>query len=202
MSTKLLLKFKSSRSLSENIWPTRKITSKQKFILSKLRRKKISFYGSQLLARRALSILYGNLSYSQYHKTREEASKLQGKIGSNFISLLEKRLDTIVFRMNICSTFRASQQLILHQKVFVNNKLINIPSYQLEPGDIISISPKDQQSFHTLVEQSLKNIKDDRICKIKSLHLEVDYKTLHAIFLYPPQQLFHSYKLDINMLTH
>jgi small subunit ribosomal protein S4 len=201
MSTKLLLKFKSSRSLSENIWPTRKITSKQKFILSKLRRKKISFFGSQLIARRALSILYGKLSYSQYNKTREEASKLQGKIGNNFISLLEKRLDTIVYRMNICSTFRAAQQLILHQKVFVNNKLINIPSYQLEPGDIVSISPKNQESFQALAEQALKNLKENRICKVKSLHLEVDYKTLNAIFLYPPQQLFHSYKLDINLLT-
>jgi ribosomal protein S4 len=154
-----------------------------------------------LKAKRALSILYGNLSYSQYNKAREEASKLQGKIGNNFISFLEKRLDTVVYRMNICSTFRSAKQLILHQKVFVNNKLVNIPSYKLEPGDIISISPTNKETFKSFTEQSLRIFKENRICKTKCLHLEVNYKTLHAIFLYPPQQLQNSYQLDINLLT-
>jgi ribosomal protein S4 len=201
MSTKLLFKFKSSRSLSENIWPTRKITPKQKLILSKIRKKKLSNYGLKLQAKRALSILYGKLSYNQYYKTREEASKLQGKIGNNFISFLEKRLDTVVYRMNICPTFRSAKQLILHQKVFVNSKLVNIPSFQLEPGDIISISPSNEFNFVSLAKQSLRNFKENRVCKTKCLHLEVNYKTLHAIFLYPPQQLLNSYQLDINLLT-
>ena len=201
MSTKLLLKFKSSRSLSENIWPTRKITPKQKFILSKMRKKKLSNFGLKLQAKRALSILYGQLSYHQYNKAREEASKLQGKIGNNFMSFLEKRLDTVVYRMNICPTFRSAKQLILHQKVFVNDKVVNIPSYQLQPGDIISISPQNYTTFISLLEKSLKNFREKRVCRTKCLHLEVNYKTLQAIFLYPPQQLLNSYPLDMNLLT-
>ena len=201
MSTKFLLKFKSSRSLSENIWPTRKITPKQKFILLKIRKKKLSNFGLKLQAKRALSILYGKLSSHQYNKTREEASKLQGKIGNNFISCLEKRLDTVIYRMNICPTFRSAKQLILHEKIFVNSKLVNIPSFQLKPGDIISISPNNQANFLSLLEKSSNLWKHNRVCKTKSLHLEINYKTLNAIFLYPPQQLFNSYQLDINLLT-
>ena len=201
MSKKLLLKFKSSRSLSENLWPTRKITSKQKLILFKIRKRKLSHFGLKLQAKRALSILYGKLSYSEYNKTREEASKLQGKIGNNFMFLLEKRLDSVIYRMNICPTFRSGKQLILHENVFVNNKLVNVPSYPLKPGDIISIAPKNPKTFQSLVEKSLKNLKDNRNCSAKPLHLEINYKSLCAIFLYPPQQLFHSYELDINILT-
>lgn len=201
MSKKLLLKFKSSRSLSENIWPTRKITPKQKLILIRIRKKKLSNFGLRIQAKRALSILYGRLSSREYNKTKKEALKLQGKIGNNFMSFLEKRLDTVVYRMNICSTFRSTKQLILHKKVFVNNKLVNIPSFLLKPGDIVSISPLNQKIFATISENSLKNFKENRICKTKCLHLEINYKTLQAVFLYPPQQLTNSYPLDMNLLT-
>ncbi len=204
MSKKLLLKFKSSKSLSENLWPTRKITLKQKGILSKLNiraKKKLSPFGLKIQARRALFILYGKFSSNQYKIIREEASKLQGKIGNNFISLLEKRLDSTIYRMNICPTFRSAKQLILHQKVFVNNKIVDRPSYQVEPGDLVSISPENPKVFLSLVKKASQLLKEDRICKTKSLHLEINYNTLQAIFLYPPQQLFHPYPLDLNLLT-
>jgi len=204
MSKKLLLKFKSSRSLSENLWPTQKITLKQKGILSKLKirgKRKLSPFGLKKQARRALFSLYGNFSSNQYKIIREEAGKLQGKIGNNFISLLEKRLDSTVFRMNICPTFRSAKQLILHQKILINNKIVNRPSYQVEPGDIISVSPRNPKFFQSLVKRISQLLKEHRICKTKSLHLEINYKTLQAIYLYPPQQLFHSYPLDLNLLT-
>jgi ribosomal protein S4 len=78
---------------------------------------------------------------------------------------------------------------------------VNIPSYSVKPGDIISISPRNSKTFNSFIEKSLKNLKENRNSKTKSLHLEINYKTLCAIFLYPPQQLYHSYPLDINILT-
>jgi len=197
MSAKSLLKFKSNRALGQNIWPTRKITPKQKLILSKIKKKKPSNFGLQLRSKRFLSILYGNLSKSQMQKTFEEASKIQGKIGNNFISYLEKRLDTLVFRMNVCRTFRAGRQLIIHQKVFVNNKLIDIPSYQLSPGDIISISSENSTNFLSVSSQFMQNLHANSLCQTKSLHLEINYKSLTAIFLYPPQQLIYPSEFDI-----
>ena len=197
MSAKSLLKFKSNRALGQNIWPTRKITPKQKLILLKIKTKKPSNFGLQLRSKRFLSILYGNLSKSQMQKTFEEASKIQGKIGNNFISYLEKRLDTLIFRMNVCRTFRAGRQLIIHQKVFVNNKLIDIPSYQLSPGDIISISSENSTNFRSASSQFLQNLHANSLCQTKSLHLEINYKSLTAIFLYPPQQLIYPSEFDI-----
>lgn len=139
MSTKFLYKFKACRSLGQNIWPTRKLTSKQKFTLLKIKKKKLSHFGLQLQCRRFLSILYGKLSRSQFKKIYTTALKLKGQILNNFLSLLERRLDSVIFRMKLCSTFRASRQLILHKFVYVNNKLVTRPSFFLSPGDIISI---------------------------------------------------------------
>jgi len=187
---------RQSRSL-QFIWPTRKITPKQKLILLKIKKKKPSNFGLQLRSKRFLSILYGNLSKSQMQKTFEEASKIQGKIGNNFISYLEKRLDTLIFRMNVCRTFRAGRQLIIHQKVFVNNKLIDIPSYQLSPGDIISISSENSTNFLSVSSQFMQNLHANSLCQTKSLHLEINYKSLTAIFLYPPQQLIYPSEFDI-----
>jgi len=204
MAPNFLSKFKIIRYLSDNIWPTKKITPKQKLILAsliKIKKKKISLFGQKLQAKRALSVLYGNLSFKQYKTIKEKARALEGKISNNFITLLEKRLDSVVYRMNICSTFQSSKQLILHKKVFVNNRLINIPSYSLEPGDVIAIAINNTQMFKSISIQSKKNFDEKKVCQTKPLHLEINYKTLHAIFLYPPQKLLNSYQLNINLLT-
>jgi small subunit ribosomal protein S4 len=153
MSTKSLLKFKNSRFLTENIWPTRKITQKQKGILLKLRKKKLSTFGTQFFAKRFLSILYGNLSYKDFFYSVKEARKLKGIIGFNFLIFLERRLDSILYRMNICQTFCQGKQLITHKKVFVNNKCVFIPSYQLKAGDILSISPNSKKNFSEIISR-------------------------------------------------
>jgi len=153
MSTKSLLKFKNSRFLTENIWPTRKITQKQKGILLKLRKKKLSTFGTQFFAKRFLSILYGNLSYKDFFSSVKEARKLKGIIGFNFLIFLERRLDSILYRMNICQTFCQGKQLITHKKVFVNNKCVFIPSYQLKAGDILSISPNSKKNFSEIISR-------------------------------------------------
>lgn len=200
MSTKSLLKFKSNRFLVQNVWPTRKLTLKQKNITAKLRRKKLSNFGTNFFAKRFLSILYGNLSSSQMKQAFKEAKKMRGKIDNNFLSFLEKRLDTVVFRMNICRTFRQGRQLISHKKIYVNGKLINTPSYKVKSGDIINISPSLDGNFLSIIQKSLDSLKDNSLCKTRPLHLEINYKTLSAVFLYTPQQLIYPAEFSIPKL--
>jgi small subunit ribosomal protein S4 len=197
MSTKSLLKFKSNRFLAQNIWPTRKISIKQKNILTKLKKKKLSNFGANFFAKRFLSILYGNLSSNQMQKAFEKANLMKGKIGNNFLFFLEKRLDTVIFRMNICRTFREAQQLINHQKVFVNGNSISIASYQIKSGDIINLSPDSDIQFLSIVKRISNALKDNALCATKTLHLEINFVSLSAIFLYPPQQLIYPAKFEI-----
>lgn len=200
MSTKSLLKFKSNRFLVQNVWPIRTLTLKQKNISFKLKKKKLSNFGANFFAKRFLSILYGNLSSNQMKQAFKEAAKMRGKIDNNFLSFLEKRLDTIIFRMNLCRTFRQARQLINHKKIYVNGKLINIPSYQVKSGDIINIAPSINKNFLSIVQKSLDSLKDNSLCKTKALHLEINYKTLSAVFLYAPQQLIYPAEFSIPKL--
>lgn len=200
MSTKSLLKFKSNRFLVQNVWPIRTLTLKQKNISFKLKKKKLSNFGANFFAKRFLSILYGNLSSNQMKQAFKEAAKMRGKIDNNFLSFLEKRLDTIIFRMNLCRTFRQARQLINHKKIYVNGKLINIPSYQVKSGDIINIAPSINKNFLSIVQKSLDSLKENSLCKTKALHLEINYKTLSAVFLYAPQQLIYPAEFSIPKL--
>lgn len=206
----------------QNIWPTRKISMKQKTILMKLKKKKFSNFGANFFAKRFLSILYGNLSFNHMRKSFSEARQMKGKIGNNFLSLLEKRIDTVIYRMNICTTFAQVQQFISHKKVFVNGNPISIPSYQIKSGDIINIgcvgsmaiessgilrnpkgqsrnfqSTKKNDQFLSIIKKASEALTNKALCNTKTLHLEVSYSTLSAIFLYPPQQLSYPSKFEI-----
>ena len=190
---KSFLKFRLIRSLCRNLWPTRSLTPKQRLILSKLKKKKLSPFGVEMMERRKISALYGGISRTYEKKFIKKAKKYPGKLGYNFLLFLEQRLDIIVFRMNICSTFRAARQLVLHQKVYVNHQCVNIPSYQVQPGDLIRLAPYDSETFQTLSFQALSFVTrhSSKVLPRKPFHLEINYHTLQAIYLYPPQILFY-----------
>jgi ribosomal protein S4 len=196
---KSFLKFRIIRSLCENIWPTRNITPKQKFILSKIKKKKLSPFGVKMMERRRISALYGGVSGAHEKKLRKRAEIFPGKTGENFVSFLEQRLDSMVFRMNICSTFRTARQLILHQKVYVNHQCVTIPSYQMKPGDILRIAPHDPETFQSLVLHAVSFFEKNSSKSLprKPFHLEINYKTLQAVYLYPPQILFYPCSLSM-----
>ena len=80
----------------------------------------------------------------QFRKTFEEAARRKGVTGENLIKLLEARLDNTVFRMGIAPSRPAARQLVSHKHVTVNGEVVNIPSFQLKPGDIVSIKDKDR----------------------------------------------------------
>ena len=100
------------------------------------RRSKISEYGIQLREKQKVRRTYGMLE-TQFRNTFEKASQMRGVTGDNLVKLLERRFDNVVYRLNIAPSRKAARQLILHGHVQVNGKSVNIPSYLLNPGDVI-----------------------------------------------------------------
>ena len=101
-------------------------------------RKKLSEYGIQLQEKQKVRTMYG-LTEKQFRKTFEAAGKKKGKHGENLLIMLESRLDNLVYRMGLAKTRRASRQIVNHGHILVNGKNVNIPSYQVKPGDTISV---------------------------------------------------------------
>jgi len=109
------------------------------------KRKTLGEYALQLREKQKAKYTYGVLE-KQFRKTFEEASRRKGVTGENLIKLLEARLDNSVFRMGIAPSRPAARQLVSHKHITVNGVVVNIPSYQLKPGDIVSIKDKDREN--------------------------------------------------------
>ncbi len=109
------------------------------------RRRMESNYGMQLKAKQKLKGYYGNISEKQFRATYQEAIRLKGDSSEHLIGLLERRLDTVIYRLNFVPTVFSARQFISHRHVSVNGKVVNIPSYRVKEGDIIEIRQKSQQ---------------------------------------------------------
>ena len=107
------------------------------------RKGKLSDYGTQLKEKQKVRFMYG-VNERQFRKTFEEAGKLSGIHGTNFLRLLESRLDNLVYRIGFASTRRGARQLVNHGHVTVNGRKVDIPSYRVKPGDVISIKEDDK----------------------------------------------------------
>ena len=107
------------------------------------RKGKSSDYGTQLKEKQKLRFMYG-VNERQFHKTFLEAEKMQGIHGTNFLRLLESRLDNLVYRIGFASTRRAARQLVNHGHVTVNGKKVDIPSYRVKVGDVIAMKEDDK----------------------------------------------------------
>ena len=117
------------------------------------KRKTLGEYALQLREKQKAKYTYGVLE-KQFRKTFEEASRRKGVTGENLIKLLEARLDNTVFRMGIAPSRPAARQLVSHKHVTVNGEVVNIPSYQLQPGDIVSL--KDKSKDNTAVTSQIR----------------------------------------------
>lgn len=107
------------------------------------KRKAPSEYAVQLKEKQKAKYTYGLLE-KQFANTYVEAARLKGATGENLIKLLEARLDNTIYRMGIAPTRPAARQLVSHKHVMVNGHVVNIPSYSLKPGDIITLKPKSK----------------------------------------------------------
>jgi small subunit ribosomal protein S4 len=105
------------------------------------RRTRISDYGVQLREKQKVRRIYGVLE-KQFRNYYKEAARLKGAPGENLLQLLERRLDNVVYRMGFGSTRAEARQLVSHKSILVNDRPVNIPSYQVRPGDVVSIREK------------------------------------------------------------
>ena len=119
------------------------------------RRKKLSNYGVQLQEKQKVRFMYG-VNEKQFKKIFNDAGKMKGVHGENFLKLLESRLDNLVYRMGFANTRRAARQLVNHGHITVNGKKVDIPSYRVKPGDVITL--KEQSMNHPAVVASLESI--------------------------------------------
>ena len=119
------------------------------------RKGKLSDYGIQLKEKQKVRFMYG-LSERQFRKTFDEASKIAGIHGTNFLRLLESRLDNIVYRMGLSRTRRGARQIVNHGHILVNGKKVDIPSYMVKPGDVISV--KESSKDHKAIKEALEAI--------------------------------------------
>ena len=119
------------------------------------RKGKLSDYGTQLKEKQKVRFMYG-VNERQFHKTFLEAEKMKGINGTNFLRLLESRLDNLVYRIGFASTRRAARQLVNHGHVTVNGKKVDIPSYRVKVGDVIAIKEADKNL--KVVAESLSKV--------------------------------------------
>lgn len=119
------------------------------------RKGKLSDYGTQLKEKQKVRFMYG-VNERQFKKTFNEASKMSGIQGTNFLRLLESRLDNLVYRIGFSTTRRGARQLVNHGHVTVNGKKVDIPSYRVKPGEVISIKEDDKNL--KIVTESLAKV--------------------------------------------
>ena len=121
----------------------------------KMRRKQ-SEYGVQLTEKQKVKFIYGILE-KQFRMYYEKAEKMEGKTGENLLSLVERRLDNVVYRLGLAATRREARQLVNHAHFTVNGKKVNIPSYIVKVGDVIEVcdKSKDANRFKAIAEADI-----------------------------------------------
>jgi small subunit ribosomal protein S4 len=112
-------------------------------------RKRVSDYGLQLKEKQKLKIMYG-LFEKQFRNVFKKADQMRGITGENLLQLLERRLDNTIYRLGFAVSRSQARQLVSHRHFTVNGKSVNIPSYLLKPGDVISVRNKSKKMdvFH------------------------------------------------------
>jgi small subunit ribosomal protein S4 len=115
--------------------------------------KKMSEYGLQLREKQKAKFIYGVLE-KPFRNYYDRADRMKGQTGTNLMTILETRLDNVVFRMGFARTRREARQVVLHKFVTVNGKVINIPSYLIKAGDVVEIkeAAKNIQRFKDIAE--------------------------------------------------
>ena len=108
-------------------------------------RKKKSEYALQLTEKQKVKFVYGIME-KQFHMYYEKASRMQGKTGENLLTLIERRLDNVVYRLGFAKTRREARQLTTHGHFTVNGQRVDIPSYLVKVGDVIEVREKSRSS--------------------------------------------------------
>lgn len=153
--------------------PTKKNPPGQHGPVQAKKKQSSSEYKIRLLEKQKLRFNYG-LNERQLVRYVQQARRKKGSTGFYLMQLLEMRLDSIIFRLGICPTIPSARQFVNHDHILVNNKKVNIPSFQCQPGDIISIENKAK--IKNLVQLNLTNTQFSSLPS----HLEFDKQNFKA----------------------
>jgi len=145
------------------------------------RRRKVSNYGIQLREKQRMKYMYGLLEKQFRNYFKKSQSKV-GPTGHNLLIMLESRLDNTIFRLGLALTRRSARQLVSHKHFLVNNRIVNIPSFQLKPGDIVQVREKSKKM--ELFQDTLRKIQGDNPMP----WLEIDKAKLIGKFLSSPER--------------
>ena len=137
------------------------------------RRPKKSEYALQLTEKQKVKFIYGVLE-KQFHAYYEKAARMKGNTGDELMTLLERRLDNVVFRLGLAATRREARQLVNHGHFTVNGKRVNIPSYLVREGEVIAVCDKSRSSakFKKMVEDDRFVAAPKWLEKVKNAPLE------------------------------
>jgi small subunit ribosomal protein S4 len=183
MSKRTESKYKINRRLGVNLWGRAKSPLNRREYgpgQHGQRRKKPSDYGTQLSAKQKLKGYYANIGERQFRRLYEEAVRRKGDTGENLVELLERRLDTTVYRMKFAPTPFAARQLINHGHVLVNGKRLNIGSAKLSDGDTVELRQKAKEMALVLeaTQSSERDVPD---------YLEIDHERMRGRFIRAPK---------------
>lgn len=145
------------------------------------RRGRETEYGIQLREKQKLRYMYGIME-RQFRNYFKKAARLKGSTGENLLKLLEARLDNVVYKMGFAVTRAMARQLVSHRAVLVNGRVVNIPSYSVKPGDIVSI--KDHAKQQMRIQGALALAQARPSC----VWLEVDATELKGVFKQIPDR--------------
>ena len=149
MTKRTSAKYKIDRRMGENIWGRPKSPVNRREYgpgqHGQRRKGKLSDFGLQLRAKQKLKGHYGDLTEKQFRRIFGEAERVKGDTGENLIGLLERRLDTVVYRAKFVATMFAARQFVNHGHVTVNGKRVNIPSYRVKEGDVVEVRDRSKQ---------------------------------------------------------
>ena len=139
------------------------------------RRKKVSEYGLQLNEKQKAKFMYG-VSEKQFRALFVEAKRKDGNTGTNLISLIEQRLDNVVYRMGFGATRSESRQLVAHKAILINGKGVNIASYLVKPEDVVSVREKSKKQARIIAALELSQQREAPVW------IEIDDKKMEGTF--------------------
>ena len=183
MTKRTAAKYKIDRRMGENIWGRAKSPINRREYgpgqHGQRRKGKLSDFGTQLRAKQKLKGYYGDLTEKQFRRIYAEAERVKGDTGENLVGLLERRLDAVIYRAKFVPTIFAARQFVNHGHVEVNGQRVNIASYRVKEGDVISIRERSRQLAIVLEAVALteRDVPD---------YLEVDHNKMTATFVRTP----------------
>ena len=157
------------------------------------RRGRLSDYGLQLREKQKVRRMYGVLE-KQFRNYYKKAASTKGNTGENLLSLLEKRMDNVVYRMGFGSTRAEARQMVSHKAFKVNGEVVNIPSYQMKAGD--EVQARDNKKGHLRIAAALKIAATREDCD----WLEVDEANLKGVFKSVPDRTDLSTEINENLI--